>query len=83
MTPKNLFSTTCLIMTFFIMFFFFLTGGTLALIFFCLGRKIIKFVFVKLRDNVFALSQISNYFARSLLAELPRALRARVAEHHG
>ena len=70
MTPKNLFSTTCLIITFLIMFFFFffLTGGTLALIFFCPGLKIIKFVFVKLRDNLFALSQISNYFARSLLA---------------
>ena len=41
--------------------------GTLTLIFFCLGWKIIKFVLVKLRDNLFALSQVT-IFASSLVA---------------
>ena len=41
--------------------------GTLTLIFFCLGWKIIKFVLVKLRDNLLALSQVT-IFASSLVA---------------
>ena len=40
--------------------------GTLTLTFFCLGWKIIKFVLVKFRDNLFTLSQII-IFASSLL----------------
>ena len=41
--------------------------GTLTLIFFCLGWKIIIFVLVKLRDNLFTLSQVT-IFASSLVA---------------
>ena len=40
--------------------------GRSTLIFFCLGWKIIKFVLDKLRDNLFALSQVT-IFASSLV----------------
>ena len=59
-TPKSFVSVTCLITV------FSRVRGTLTLTFFCLGWKIIKFVLVKFRDNLFTLSQIT-IFASSLL----------------
>ena len=58
--PKNFVSVTCLITV------FSRVRGTLTLTFFCLGWKIIKFVLVKSRDNLFSLSQ-TIIFASSLL----------------